>query len=62
MPLGDIARRQLQSKYIVKVTFDSRQISKSKAQTEVMLLLIERASCTSVVYLPARKLAGLPDL
>jgi hypothetical protein len=29
-----------QGKYIVKVTFDARQISKTKAQTEVMLLLI----------------------
>ena len=32
--------RQKQSKYVVKVTFDARQISKTKAQTEVMLLLI----------------------
>jgi hypothetical protein len=32
--------RLKQSKYIVKVTFDARQISKTKAQTEVMLLLI----------------------
>ena len=28
------------TKYVVKVTFDARQISKTKAQTEVMLLLI----------------------
>jgi hypothetical protein len=32
--------RPKQAKYIVKVTFDARQISKTKAQTEVMLLLI----------------------
>ena len=32
--------RRKQSKYVVKVTFDARQISKTKAQTEVMLLLI----------------------
>ena len=32
--------RQKQSKYVVKVTFDARQISKTKAQTEVVLLLI----------------------
>ena len=32
--------RRKQSKYLVKVTFDARQISKTKAQTEVMLLLI----------------------
>ncbi len=32
--------RQKHSKYVVKVTFDARQISKTKAQTEVMLLLI----------------------
>jgi hypothetical protein len=32
--------RPKQSKYVVKVTFDARQISKTKAQTEVMLLLI----------------------
>ena len=32
--------RPKQSKYVAKVTFDARQISKTKAQTEVMLLLI----------------------
>ncbi len=32
--------RRKQSTYVVKVTFDARQISKTKAQTEVMLLLI----------------------
>ena len=32
--------RRKQSRYVVKVTFDARQISKTKAQTEVMLLLI----------------------
>jgi hypothetical protein len=32
--------RSKQGKHIVKVTFDARQISKTKAQTEVMLLLI----------------------
>ena len=32
--------RRKQKKYMVKVTFDSRQISKTKAQVEVMLLLI----------------------
>jgi len=32
--------RPKQRKYVVKVTFDARQISKTKAQTEVMLLLI----------------------
>jgi hypothetical protein len=31
--------RPKQGKYVVKVTFDARQISKTKAQTEVMLLL-----------------------
>jgi len=31
--------RPKQSKYVVKVTFDARQISKTKAQTVVMLLL-----------------------
>ncbi len=30
-----------QSKYVVKVTFDVLQISKTKAQTKVMLLLIQ---------------------
>ena len=43
--MGDTAEtapvlRPKQSKYVVKVTFDARQISKTKAQTEVMLLLI----------------------
>jgi hypothetical protein len=32
--------RPKQSKYVVKVTFDARKISKTKAQTKVMLLLI----------------------
>ena len=32
--------RTPQTRYVVKVTFDSRQISKTKAQTEVMLLII----------------------
>ena len=32
--------RPKQTKYVVKITFDARQISKTKAQTEVMLLLI----------------------
>ena len=32
--------RKKQTKYIIKITFDARQISKTKAQTEVMLLLI----------------------
>jgi len=32
--------RNRQNKYIIKITFDARQISKTKAQTEVMLLLI----------------------
>ncbi len=34
------ALQQKQSKYVAKVTFTARQISKTKAQTEVMLLLI----------------------
>ena len=37
---GPKAVRVKQNKYIVKVTFDARQISKTKAQTEVMLLLL----------------------
>ena len=37
---GEAPCRKPQAKYNVKVTFDSRQISKTKAQTEVMLLLI----------------------
>ena len=32
--------REKQTKYMIKITFDARQISKTKAQTEVMLLLI----------------------
>ncbi len=37
---AQVPLRSKQGKYIVKVTFDTRQISKTKAQTEVMLLLI----------------------
>jgi hypothetical protein len=32
--------REKQTKYAIQITFDTRQISKTKAQTEVMLLLI----------------------
>ena len=39
-PGEETPARERQSKYIIKVTFDARQISKTKAQTEVMLLLI----------------------
>ena len=39
-PGEEAPARKRQSKYIIKVTFDARQISKTKAQTEVMLLLI----------------------
>jgi hypothetical protein len=37
---AQVPLRSKQGKYIVKVTFDAHQISKKKAQTEVMLLLI----------------------
>jgi len=36
--MAQVQLRSKQGKYIVKVTFDTRQISKTKAQTEVMLL------------------------
>ncbi len=38
---AQVPLRSKQGKYIVKVTFDARQISKTKAQTKVMLLLIQ---------------------
>ena len=38
--MGAEAARAKQVKYIIKITFDARQISKTKAQTEVMLILI----------------------